>query len=289
MVSPQAKREAAFWLMAVHGVSQRRACRALKLCLATARYRSKKGDGGFIRQRLRSLAEERPRFGYRRLHVLLRREGLAVNHKRVYRLYRADGLQVRRRKRKRVALGRRIEIIQPTAPNQRWSMDFMSDQLADGRRFRTLNIVDDFTRESLAIEAGTSLPGTIVVRTLERVRSERGEPKTIVIDNGPEFTGRTLDAWAHARGVRLSFIRPGKPMENAYIESFNGKFRDECLNQQWFINMQDARRAIEDWRQDYNNERPHSALGNQTPTEYRWTFTMKTGLKTDSRPNLGAS
>jgi len=218
--------------------------------------------------RLRALAEERPRFGYRRLWVLLRREGFAVNPKRVYRLYRLDGLQVRRKKRKRVAVARRRALELPTRPNERWSMDFICDQLADGRRFRTLNVVDDFTRESLAIEVGSSMPGTVVVRTLETVAAERGYPRTIVMDNGPEFAGRALDAWAHEHGVELAFIRPGKPIENAFAESFNGKFRDECLNEHWFLNLHHARSIIETWRREYNEERPKKALGGITPAQY---------------------
>lgn len=277
MVSPTAKREAATWLVSEFRVSQRRACRVMQLCLATCRYVARRGNGGHIRVRLRALAEERPRFGYRRLTIMLRREGLLVNHKRVYRLYRLDGLQVRRKKRKRIARRRRRDIVTPARPNERWSMDFMCDQLADGRRFRTLNVVDDFTREALAIEVGTSLSGAVVARTLERLVRERGKPQSIVMDNGPEFTGRALDAWAHQRGVELAFIRPGKPTENAFTESFNGKFRDECLNQLWFVNLGQARREIEAWRDDYNFERPHSSLGDITPIEFRRAFNSKLG------------
>jgi len=268
MVSPAAKREAASWLTQEFQVSQRRACRAIELSLATCRYVSRRGDGGIVRQRLHALAEERPRFGYRRLYVMLRREGLGVNHKRVYRLYRLDGLKLRRRRKKCVAHPRRCLVIAPMGMNERWSMDFMSDQLADGRRFRTLNIVDDFTRECLAIEAATSLPGSVVVQVLNRLAALRGHPNRIVIDNGPEFTGRSLDAWAYRHGVALEFIAPGKPMQNGTAESFNGKFRDECLNQHWFVNMQDARRLIEAWRRDYNEVRPHSSLGDRPPAEY---------------------
>jgi putative transposase len=262
------RREAANWLIQEYRVSQRRACRAVNLCLATCRYVSRRGDGGIIRDRLRAIAEERPRFGYRRLHVMLRRAGLGVNHKRIYRLYRLDGLMVRRKKRKSYSRVQRKPLIVPNGPNERWSMDFTSDQLADGRSFRTLNVVDDFTRESLAIEADTSLPGLRVARVLDRIADERGLPKAIVIDNGPEFSGRALDAWAYERKVTLSFIQPGKPTQNAYAESFNGKFRDECLNQHWFLSMQDARRKIESWRVDYNQVRPHSSLGDRPPEEF---------------------
>lgn len=266
------RREVAGWLVQEFETSQRRACRAMTLGLSTFRYVSRRGDGGVILERMKAVAYERPRFGYRRLHVMLRREGLMVNHKRVYRLYRLEGLAVRRKKRKRIALLSRKPLPVGYGPNERWSMDFMWDQLADGRSFRTLNIVDDFTRESLAIEVDVSLPGLRVTRVLDQLAEMRGLPKSIVMDNGPEFTGRELDAWAYRHGVALAFIAPGKPSQNGYAESFNGKFRDECLNQHWFISLNDARRKIEDWRQDYNHIRPHSSLGNNPPVEFARTF-----------------
>ena len=221
-----------------------------------------------MRERLRALAHERPRFGYRRLHVLLRREGVVVNHKRLWRLYRQEGLAVRRRRRKRVASGERVMLAPAEKVNDRWSMDFVGDSLADGRTFRALDIVDDCSREAPAIIVDQSLPGERVVRELETLGTERGFPKMIVMDNGPEFTGKALDEWAYRRGVKLHFIRPGKPVENAYVESFNGKFRDECLNQHWFTSLDHARDVIEQWRQDYNEVRPHSSLGNLTPAEF---------------------
>jgi putative transposase len=199
---------------------------------------------------------------------MLRREGVRVNHKRVYRLYRAEGLAVRRKKRKRIAEEIRTVPPPPATPNQRWSMDFMEDWLAAGRRFRTLNVVDDFTRRCAAIEVDTSLSGTRVGRVLDRAIAEHGKPEVIVVDNGPEFSGKALDVWAFERGVQLHFIRPGKPIENAYVESFNGKFGDEWLNQTWFLDLDDARSKIEAWRRDYNAVRPHSSLGNLTPNEY---------------------
>jgi len=220
---------------------------------------------------IRVHAAARPRFGYRRIHVLLRRGGWRVNHKRVYRIYRAEGLAVRRRKRKRMAVGLRTVLPPPSRPNERWSMDFTLDTLASGRRFRTLNVVDDFTRECLAIEVDTSLGGARVVRVLDRLIAARGRPDVIVCDNGPEFAGRTVDTWAYGAGVKIHFIRPGKPVENCYVESFNGKFRDECLNDHWFIGLDDARIKIEDWRRDYNEVRPHSSLGDLTPKEYSST------------------
>jgi putative transposase len=213
------------------------------------------------------LAQERPRWGYRRLHVLVRREGFAVNHKRVYRLYRAEGLAVRRRRRRRLARPR-IALSAPSRPNERWSLDFMSDQLVDGRVFRTLNIVDDHTRECRAIEVDTSLSGHRVVRTLDLLVHEHGRPATLLTDNGPEFTSRVVEAWAYRMGVQLHFIQPGKPSQNAFVESFNGRFRDECLNEHWFTTLDEARERIEEWRVDYNQVRPHSSLGDLTPEEY---------------------
>lgn len=201
--------------------------------------------------------------------MLLRREGWSVNHKRTYRLYREQGLAVRRRKRKRIGLTERQPMPIAQAPDQSWSMDYVADGLIDGRKLRTLNIVDDYTRECLAIEVDTSLPGARVVVVLERLAELRGLPSSITVDHGPEFESQALDAWAYKRGVRLAFIRPGKPVENAYVESFNGKFRDECLNEHWFMSMQHARSTIEAWRLEYNTERPHSSLDDLTPEEFR--------------------
>jgi putative transposase len=235
---------------------------------SSCRYQPQRREEEVLRQRLKALAAERRRFGYRRLGVLLRREGWAVNHKRVYRLYRQEDLQVRRRLRKRTASQARIPLALPGGPNERWSMDFMTDSLATGRRFRTLNVVDDYTRECLRIEVDTSLGGQRVARVLEELREQRGGPKVIVVDHGPEFTSQALDRWAYQRGVKLHFLAPGKPEQNAYVESFNGKFRDECLNPHWFGDLEEAREEIETWRQDYNQQRPHSALGYRTPEEF---------------------
>lgn len=199
---------------------------------------------------------------------MLRREGFSVNHKRVYRLYRAEGLAVRKRKRKRINATLRQPHPLPSRPNERWSMDFVSDGLADGRRFRVLNIVDDYSRECLACEPDFSLPGARVARVLDTILELRGKPKSIVIDNGPEFAGKDLDKWAYERGVTLHFIRPGKPIENAFVESFNGHFRDECLNQNWFLSLRHARALISAWKEDYNHTRPHSSLGNVPPAEF---------------------
>jgi putative transposase len=221
-----------------------------------------------LREALESLAAARPRFGYRRLHVLLRRGGETVNHKRVYRVYRDAGLAVRRKGRKRVAQANRQPRVAARTANEQWSMDFMSDSLADGRCFRVLNVVDDATRQALATEVDCSLPGARVARVLERLVSERGRPRRIVVDNGPEFTSRALDLWAYEAGVEFVFIRPGKPIENCFVESFNGKMRDECLNAHWFTSLAEARRVIELWRLDYNHVRPHSSLGGLTPVEF---------------------
>ncbi len=238
-------------------------------------YRGSGGNTGLLTERLRALAAERRRFGYRRLHVLLCREGWTVNHKRVYRLYREEGLSVRRRRRKRVSR-ERCPMVAATGPDQRWALDFVSDALFWGRKIRMLTVVDAFTRESLAIEVDMSLSGVRVARVLDRVITERGQaPDEIVLDNGPELTSKALDQWAYERGVQLRFIEPGKPVQNAYIESFNGRLRDECLNEHWFVSLPAARRTIEEWRIDYNRHRPHSSLGNLSPEEFRTGWTMR--------------
>lgn len=254
------------------GLSERRACRALGIHRSTVRYKSRRPNDETLRRRLRELAEARRRFGYRRLGVLLRREGMVVNHKRIFRVYREERLTVRQRRRRRIATPRAPRPAPPTAPLMRWSMDFMRDTLADGRVFRLLNIVDDFSRECMAIEVDTSLPGQRVARVLDKLALTVGLPKELVVDNGPEFTGSHLDEWASRRGVVLTFIRPGKPVENAFIESFNGRVRDECLNESWFTSLHDARRILADWRHDYNAERPHTSLGGISPHEFlrRW-------------------
>lgn len=253
-------------------MSQRRACRLVGAHRRIMRYqRRPRSDESQVRERLRALAAERPRWGYRRLHVLLQRElgqSDRINHKRVQRLYRLEGLALRRHKRKRVARSPRGMGPPIWRPGEAWAMDFMQDVLADGRRFRTLNVLDIVTRECLAIEVDTSLPGKRVVRLLDQLLLRHGTPKQITLDNGPEFTGHVLDVWAYEHDVVLDFIEPGKPMQNGYLESFNGKFRDECLNIHWFRGLADARHIIEDWRESYNTERPHSALGGRTPTQH---------------------
>jgi putative transposase len=268
MVSPQVRREAVTALMNERSFGVTRACGLVQISVSLYRYRSRRADCASLRERICDIAAVKRRYGYRRVHILLRREGWSVNRKRTYRLYREAGLAVRRRKRKRIGPFERKPLPKPAAANQSWSMDFVSDGLADGRRLRCLAIVDDCTRECVAIEVDTSITGSRVKAVLERLADLRGLPRSITVDHGPEFEGQVLDAWAYERCVYLSFIRPGKPNENAYIESFNGKFRDECLNEHWFITMTQARRAIEAWRIEYNTERPHSSLGQLTPEEF---------------------
>jgi putative transposase len=249
-------------------VSERRACRVIGCHRKTYRYKSRAKDQTALRMRLRELANVRVRYGYRRLHVLLQREGWRVNHKRVYRLYRLEGLSVRTKVRKKRASALRPLLPAAQAPNEQWSMDFMSDSLASGQRFRLLTLVDNMSRESPAIEVDRSLTGARVVAVLERLAAQQGLPQVLQVDNGPEFTSQALDAWAHRRGVKLAFSRPGRPTDNPFIEAFNGRVREECLDQQWFYSLDEARECLEEWRQDYNTIRPHTALGNQTPAVY---------------------
>ncbi len=256
-------------LQAAYDVSQRRACEVLCAGRSTVRYESVADGREELRIRLRDLASSRPRYGYRRLHVLLRREGWIVNAKLIYRLYCEEGLGIRRKTpRRRKACQVRNE--RPTAARagQAWSMDFMADQLFNGQRFRLLTLVDNFTRESLAIRVGQRLTGDDVVQVLEGVTKAHGKPETIRVDNGPEFISKSLDLWAYWNGVKLDFSRPGKPTDNAFIESFNGKLRQECLNQNWFLSLTDAQTRVDAWRRDYNELRPHSALGQRSPSEF---------------------
>jgi putative transposase len=261
------RREAVLVMQVEVELSQRRACGLMELYRATCRYRRRRGEDQRLRVRLRELAEARRRFGYRRLQILLQREGWQVNHKRVYRLYVEEKLALRRKRgRKRSTV--RQPLPEAVAANQVWSVDFMTDALSSGRRFRTLNIVDDYTRECLAIEVDTSLGGMRVVRVLEELKQRRGLPRQIRSDNGPEFVSRAVDQWAYEQGLQWHTIQPGRPMENGYVESFNGRFRDECLNENWFSDLADARDKIAQWQQDYNEERPHSSLQYRTPVEF---------------------
>lgn len=248
--------------------SQRRACGLVGLEPKTYRYVSKRPDDAPIRQRLRALASERRRFGYRRLHILLRREGMALNRKKLYRLYREERLMVRKRGGRKRALGTRAPMAIPQGTNQRWSLDFVSDALACSRRFRILTVVDDFSRECLALVADNSLSGIRVARELDRIVAIRGRPCMIVSDNGTELTSRAMLEWQQERRVEWHYIAPGKPTQNGFIESFNGRLRDECLNEHLFTTLPEARRIIEAWKIDYNTRRPHSSLNGLTPMEF---------------------
>ena len=268
-MKPAQRRAAVACAQERFGLSQRRACRLVSCGRSTIRYRRRPpGDDAALRSRLRELAAQRPRFGYRRLHVLLRREGRVVNHKRVERLYQEEGLAVRRRRRKPRTPTRRGRPAPPHRANEQWALDFLQDALASGRKLRVLSVIDVFTREALALEVDTSLPGSRVVRVLNRLLGARERPAQLVLDNGPELISRALEEWAHQHTVALHFIDPGKPIQNAHCESFHGRLRDECLNEHWFLSLGDARRIVEAWRQDYNAERPHSALGYRTPAEF---------------------
>ena len=256
-------------MRATWSVSERRACRLIGMSRCTKRYAPRRDPQDALRVRLRDLAASRVRYGYRRLQVLLRREGWAVNHKRVYRLYCQENLTVRtKRPRRHVTAKPRRDRPAAVRANECWSMDFMSDQLYDGRPIRVLTIVDNFTRESLATEVGASFTGHAVAGVLSDVAAARGRPRTIRVDNGPEFTSRALDQWAYLNRVELDFSRPGKPTDNAFVESFNGRLRAECLDQHWFMSVADAREKLEAWRVEYNEERPHSSLGNLAPSEF---------------------
>ena len=255
--------------MARHGLSQRTVCRLLHLHRTTARYQSRRPKEEAIRNRLRELAHQYRRYGYQRLHILLRREGFTLNHKKTYRLYREEQLLVRQRKRRRRSATGRLPLTVPSQRNQRWSLDFVSDQLMDGRRFRCLTVVDDCTRECRGILVDFSIGGKRVSRFLDQLIDFQGKPENTITDNGTEFTSRAMFFWAQERKVQLNFIDPGKPSQNAFNESFNGRLRDECLNETVFRNIQHARIVIESWRQHYNHERPHSSLGYLTPFEYR--------------------
>ncbi len=255
MVTPAARRIVVEFLREHHNLSERRACKIVRLCRSSCRYQAKPSNDTEIRSRLRQLAEQRHKFGAPRLHVLLRREGFLINHKRTERLYREEGLSLRLKRRRKRSSHLRVVLAAPERINQHWSMDFVSDSLHNGRRFRTLTVVDDLSKECPVLEVDHSLTGQRVTRVLERIALTRGLPEVITVDNGPEFISKAVDAWAYANGVKLHFIQPGKPTQNAYIESFNGKFRDECLNEHVFVSLHDAQQKIETWRQDYNANR----------------------------------
>lgn len=277
MVTPAARREAAAYLRSTYVMSERRAIRVIGTDRASIRYRSRRPDDSALRERLKALAQERRRFGYRRLHVLLRREGHAVNRKRVQRLYREEKLTVRRRGGRKRALGERRPLAPALAANQRWSLDFVADQMTDGRRFRILEVYDDCTRECLALVADTSISGRRVARELDAIIAWRGKPATIVSDNGTELTSNAILEWADERQVGWHYIAPGKPQQNGFSESFNGKLRDELLNETLFRSLPDARAKLDAWRRDYNEVRPHSSLGYLTPREYARALSGEAG------------
>ncbi|MBO9102475.1 IS3 family transposase, partial [Rhizobium sp. L58/93] len=268
MVGPAAQRDAVTHLKTVMGLSERRACQIISADRRTIRYQSNRPPETELRAKLRDLANERRRFGYRRLFVLLRREGEPSGINRIYRLYREEGLSVRKRKARRRAVGTRAPILVEAKANARWSLDFVHDQFACGRRFRVLNIVDDATRECLAAIPDTSISGRRVARELTTLIERRGKPGMIVSDNGTELTSNAILAWSKDHKVEWHYIAPGRPMQNGYVESFNGRMRDELLNESLFFGLDHARSAIAEWAEDYNHFRPHSSLGYQTPADY---------------------
>lgn len=267
MVTVLARREAV-GLMKALGVSERRACGHVGISASVLRYRAQPDRNEGLRERIVALASQHRRHGYRMIHGLLQAQGEAVNHKRVYRLYCQEALAVKRRRRRKQALLERVPLVRPQRANEVWSMDFVMDELVDGRRLKCLTVLDDCSKESVAIASDTSITGAYVARLLDQVKLERGLPKAIRTDNGPEFASKAMALWAYRNSVQLRFIRPGKPIENAYIESFNGRFREECLSEHWFESLAHARFEIGHWRRYYNEQRPHSALGYVSPAAY---------------------
>ena len=273
MVGPTARREAVQKLTEKYEVSERRACRTVGLSRASFRYRARRKEPEGLRGKLREHAAQRRRWGYKKLTVLLRRDGFAVNPKRVYRIYRDEKLLVhQRRRRRRCTALVRVTPSKATRPNEHWAMDFMGDTLANGRRFRVFTLMDHFTREGLAVEVACSMPARRVIEILDRIIAERGKPILIVVDNGTEFTSQLLDAWAFKHGIKLHFTRRGKPVDNAFCESFNGRFRDEFLNENWFVDLDETAEDAEAWRIDFNKVRPHTSLRYKTPSEFAATF-----------------
>ena len=255
-------------LCKAHGVSQRRACDAVQVDRSTVRYQCKRPDDSDLREEIKLVAKERRRFGYRRIQVMLERKGIFMNHKKLRRIYTEEKLQVRRRGGRKRALGTRKPIVLPDGPNQRWSLDFVNDAFTDGRKFRILTVIDDYTRENIGLVADTSLSGLRVSRELGQIVAERGMPVTIVSDNGTEFTSMAILQWAQKTGIDWHYIAPGKPQQNGFIESFNGKLRDECLNETLFSSLAEAKETLKERKDDYNQQRPHSSLGNMTPQEF---------------------
>lgn len=275
MVGPQAKREVVLHLCEVKKLKPRRACQLVGLESSTYYYKSYSSrDDEKLKAKLIDLSHARVRWGLPRLFVLARREGFMDNYKRVRRIYNEAGLQIQKRKKKKLRGHLKLVLPEPVRPNHIWSMDFVSETLSDHRRFRCFNVVDDFTRENVVIEVGRNLPSRVLVQVFNRLKQTRGLPEMIVCDNGPELISQNLEIWAYQNKVQLKFIEPGKPVQNAYIESFNGKFRDECLNQHWFLNLEDAKKEIELWRKDYNENRPHRSLEMKTPNQFAREYEM---------------
>ena len=264
---PAGKKRVVTHMKEQHHLSERAACQLVGFSRSGYRYQAKPGADDKLRQRLNELAIQYPRYGYLILHSLLKQEGLVMNKKRTYRLYTAMGLQVRTKKRKKLTRPRRPLSV-PTAQDIRWSMDLVSDQLSNGRRFRVLNVVDDYTRELVGQLTTFSISGKQVAQFLNPLLEQRDKPHQIICDNGPEFTSKALFFWQQDTGIQLGFIQPGKPTQNAFVESLNGKFRNESLNQQWFRSIEEARRMIDAWREHYNHERPHSSLNYMTPVAF---------------------
>ena len=274
MVTPGAKRSAVAHICEAHEVSQRRACSVLNVDRSSVRYVSRRPDDAALREKIRRIASERRRFGYRHVHLMLAREGVSVNHKKLRRIYAEEKLQVRRRGGRKRALGTRRPMSAPDGPNQRWSLDFVSDAFTDCRRFRILAVVDDFTRECLSLVPDTSISGQRVVRELDRIIALRGRPQAVVSDNGTELTSMAILAWSQDRRVEWHYIAPGKPQQNAFAESFIGRLRDEMLNETLFSSLGHAREALTEWRRDYNHTRPHSSLGGVPPAEFAARFKL---------------
>lgn len=257
-----------------HPISQRKICKLLDLNRSVGRYQSKKQDEG-CKAKILHHARQRKRFGYRRIHLLLKMEGIKMNHKRVYRLYKELGLKVNKRAHRKRAVGSRGTLVKANSPNMTWSLDFVSDALSDGRRIRILTVVDDFTRECIKLTVDTSLTGQRVAHELTKLIHKRGKPSFIRSDNGTELTSKAILKWSHENQVHWQYIEPGKPMQNGYIESFNGKFRDECLNEHFFLSLREAKDIIEKWQEDYNHARPHMALKGLTPKQFLNSFKMR--------------
>jgi len=275
VVTPEAKRDAVAHLCDEHSVSQRRACNVLQVDRSSVRYKSIRPDDAELRGAIRAVAAARRRFGYRRIHIMLQRQGIHMNQKKLRRLYTEEKLQVRKRGGRKRALGTRRPMVLPGRANERWSLDFVSDAFTDGRRFRVLAIIDDYSRECLALVTDTSLSGMRVTRELNQLLSRRGKPQTIVSDNGTELTSMAILKWCQETDIEWHYIAPGKPMQNGFIESFNGSFRDECLNETLFSSLAEARKQITAWKEDYNKHRPHSSLGNITPIEYAMKMALQ--------------